>query len=136
MSNPVASSSNYKAAKIVSLVVALILIIGWPISMIVSWSSIVNSDCRLAYLIGDLGLVSPLFVASWIGLQKQAAWGPYLFLVAAGALSYDCLHFGIYLIKIGFLSLSPFLYAGLVSLILLVLIVLVRKTIISLLNSH
>jgi hypothetical protein len=135
MSNPIASS-DYKAARILSLIVALILIIGWPISMIVSWSSIINSDCRLAYLIGDLGLVSPLFVASWIGLQKQAAWGPYLFLVAAGALSYDCLHFGIYLIKIGFLSLSPFLYAGLVSLILLVLIVLVRKTIISLVNSH
>jgi hypothetical protein len=135
MSNPIASS-DYKAARIVSLIVALILIIGWPISMIVNWPSIINSDCRLAYLIGDLGLVSPLFVATWIGLQKQAAWGPYLFLVAAGALSYDCLHFGTYLIKIAFLSLSPFLYAGLVSLILLVLIVLARKTIISLLNSH
>jgi hypothetical protein len=135
MSNPIAST-DYKAARIVSLIVALILIIGWPISIIVNWSSIIDSDCRLAYLIGDLGLVSPLFVASWIGLHKQAAWGPYLFLVAAGALSYDCLHFGIYLIKIGFLSLSPFLYAGLVLLILLVLIVLVRKTIISLLNSH
>jgi hypothetical protein len=136
MVNSVASSSNYKAAKIVSLIVALTLIIGWPISIIVCWSSIVNSDCRLAYLIADLGLVSPLFVASWIGLQKQAAWGPYVFLVAAGALSYDALHFGIYLIKIGFLSLSPFLYAGLVSLILLVLILLVRKTIYSLLNAH
>src|SRR5579872_5536421 len=100
--------TNFKAAKIVSLVVALILLIGWPISMIISWSSIVNSDCRLAYLIGDLGLVSPLFVASWIGFQKQAGWGPYVFLLAAGALAYDCLHFGIYLIKIGFLSLSPF----------------------------
>ena len=128
--------TNFNAAKTVSLVVALILIIGWPISMIVSWSSIVNSDCRLAYLIGDLGLVSPLFVASWIGLQKNASWGPYVFLLAAGALAYDCLHFGIYLIKIGFLSLSPFLYAGLVALILIVLIVLAKRTIVSLVNAH
>jgi hypothetical protein len=135
MSNTIASS-DFKAARIVSMVVALILIIGWPISMIVNWPSIVNSDCRLAYLVGDLGLVSPLFVASWIGLQKQAGWGPYVFLVAAGALGYDSLHFGIYLIKIGFLSLSPFLYAGLVALILVVLIVLVRKTIRSLATAN
>jgi hypothetical protein len=134
--NNAAPSSGNKAATIFSLAVALLLIIGWPISMIVSWSSIVDSDCRLAYLIGDLGLVSPLFVASWIGLRKSASWGPLVFLVAAGTLSYDCLHFGIYLIKIKFLSISPFIYAGLVALILLVIFLLIRSTIRSLVNSQ
>jgi hypothetical protein len=134
MSNTPQSPSVYKRATLFSLLVALILIIGWPISMIISWSSIVNDDCRLAYMISDLGLVSPLFVASWIGLRSSATWGPLLFLVAIGALSYDVLHFGIYLIRMKFLDIPAIVYVALVAIILLIIFLLVRGIIRNLSN--
>jgi hypothetical protein len=94
--------------------------------MIISWSSIVNSESRLAYLICDLGLVSPLLVASWIQLKRSEPVGSILFFLGAGALSYDALHFGIFLIKIKFLSIPPFVYILLIFLILLVIFILVK----------
>lgn len=71
----------------ISFVIAGILIIGWPVSMMISWSSIVDSDARLGYLIADLGVVSPLFLASGIGLVKGRRWGSLIFL--AGDWSVD-----------------------------------------------
>jgi hypothetical protein len=131
--NPHVSNTD-KAATIFCLIIGLTLLIGWPVSMIVSWSSIVDNDCRVAYMIADLGLVSPLIVASWIGLRKSKPWGSMVFLLAVGALSYDTLHFGIFLIRIKFLGLSPVLYVALIFVILLVIFLLSKQRIRLLLN--
>ncbi|MDN3657857.1 hypothetical protein QWZ08_19550 [Ferruginibacter paludis] len=129
MINSISNSPGYRRVRLVCIGVAAILVIGWPISIIINWADIVNSDARLGYFIGDLGLVSPLLIVSWLTLKKSEPKGSMLFLVAAGALSYDALHFGIFLIKIKFLSVSPVLYALLIAVILFIILLLVKDRI-------
>jgi hypothetical protein len=134
MSTSAEKPDNKKLVTIICLLVSVILIVGWPISMIISWSSIIDDPARVGYVIGDLGLVSPLFVASWLGLKNSKPWGSPLFLVAAGALSYDILHFGVYLICIKFLAIPTIVYILLIAAILGLLFYLIRQRIIYLVS--
>jgi hypothetical protein len=70
----------------------------------------VESHARLGYLIGDVGLVAPLALASWYGLLEGRTWGVPVFLFTAGAFAYDILHFGIYLAQEEFLSAAPLVW--------------------------
>jgi hypothetical protein len=81
------------------LAVAILLPIGWVIAVIVSWDHIVDSHARLGYLIGDVGIVTPLCFATWYGLKHATEWARPVFMFTAGALVYDLVHFGVYLIQ-------------------------------------
>ena len=105
----------------VMLVTAAVLIIGWPIAICVNWEHIVTSHTRLGYLIADIGLVSPLCLLSWHGLKKARTWGPLVLLATLGALAYDAVHFGVYLIQEQFLSIPLIAYVALILLVLAVL---------------
>lgn len=82
------------------------LLIGWPIAAIVNWDHIVESHTRLGYLVGDVGIVAPLCIATWVGLRRKRRWGQSIFLLTAGALAYDLTHFGIYLVQEDFLDVG------------------------------
>lgn len=110
----------------VLFVVAVILIIGWPIAVIANWGHIVSSHARLGYLIGDSTIVIPLCLATWYGFRKDRIWAPLIFLVAAGAGAFDLLHFGIYLIQEEFLSIPTPIYIVVLLICLAVIILWVR----------
>jgi hypothetical protein len=93
-----------------ALVLAIILIVGWPVAAIVNWENIVSSHARLGYLVGDLGIVVPLGIAVWYGLRRQRPWGPLVFLFYDGAVAYDGIHFEIYLAQLGFLTIPLPIY--------------------------
>jgi hypothetical protein len=95
---------------------AVVLIVGWPIAAIVNWSDIVDSHARLGYLVGDLGLVVPLALASWIGLRRGRPWAPPILLLAIGATAYDAIHFFIYLAQLEFLSIPWPVYIAILAL--------------------
>jgi hypothetical protein len=82
------------------------LVIGWPIAAIVNWHHIVDSHTRLGYLVGDLGLVAPLCFATGLGLRRRRPWARLVFMLTSGALAYDLIHFGIYLVQEDFLSVG------------------------------
>lgn len=81
------------------LVTGIGLPIGWAVAAIVDWDHIVDSHARLGYLIGDIGLVTPLCFATWHGLRRARRWAPLVFMFTAGALAYDLVHFGVYLVQ-------------------------------------
>ena len=81
------------------LATAVLLPIGWLIAVIVSWDHIVDSHARLGYLIGDVGVVAPLCFATWHGLHRSLDWARPVFMFTAGALVYDLVHFGVYLVQ-------------------------------------
>jgi hypothetical protein len=81
------------------LATAILLPIGWVVAVIVSWDHIVDSHARLGYLIGDVGIVTPLCFATWYGLKHATEWARPVFMFTAGALVYDLVHFGVYLIQ-------------------------------------
>jgi hypothetical protein len=95
---------------------AVVLIVGWPIAAIVNWSDIVDSHARLGYLVGDLGLVVPLALASWAGLRAGRLWAPPILLLAIGATAYDAIHFFIYLAQLEFLSIPWPVYIAILAL--------------------
>jgi hypothetical protein len=95
---------------------AVVLIVGWPVAAIVNWSDIVDSHVRLGYLVGDLGLVVPLALASWIGLRGAQPWAPPILLLAIGATAYDAIHFFIYLAQLEFLSIPWPVYIAILAL--------------------
>lgn len=101
--------------------VAFLLGVGWPISALINWADIIHTPARLGYVIADMGLVLPLCILTYMGLQREAAWGPLVSLLAMGALAYDTVHFGVFLIKVQFLHLSPVVYLLLMATILYVL---------------
>ncbi len=101
-----------------------------------SWEHIVSSHTRLGYLIGDIGLVTPLCFAAWYGLTRGRAWGPLVFLILVGALAYDIVHFGIYLIQEEFLSIPTPIYIFLILLILGILYWLARWEVIALTSQE
>jgi hypothetical protein len=84
------------------LATAILLPIGWLVAVIVSWDHIVDSHARLGYLIGDVGIVTPLCFATWHGLRHARDWTRVVFMFTAGALVYDLVHFGVYLIQENF----------------------------------
>ena len=88
-------------------VVGALLLIGWPIACIANWHDVVHSHTRLGYLIGDVGLVTPLCFAAWQGLRTRAPWGPGVLLVAIGAGAYDTVHFVVFLVQEKFLLPGP-----------------------------
>jgi hypothetical protein len=102
--------------------VGAILLVGWPVAAIVNWEDIVNSHARLGYLIGDVGLVVPLAFATWYSLRHQAWWGPYTFLLLAGAGAFDSVHFAVYLWQTGAFGVPGYLY-GVAAAVALVVIV-------------
>jgi hypothetical protein len=81
------------------LATAILLPIGWLVAVIVSWDHIVDSHARLGYLIGDVGVVTPLCFATWYGLRHGRDWARPVFMFTAGALVYDLVHFGVYLVQ-------------------------------------
>jgi hypothetical protein len=81
------------------LATAILLPIGWVVAVIVSWDHIVDSHARLGYLIGDVGIVTPLCFATWYGLKHATEWARPVFMFTAGALVYDLVHFGVYLVQ-------------------------------------
>ena len=81
------------------LATAILLPIGWLVAVLVSWDHIVDSHARLGYLIGDVGLVTPLCFATWYGLRHARDWARVVFMFTAGALVYDLVHFGVYLVQ-------------------------------------
>src|SRR5436305_14725375 len=107
----------------------IVLIVGWAIAIIVSWNHILSSHARLGYLIGDVGLVAPLCFATWYGVTRQKSWGPLLFLLLDGAIAYDVVHFGIYLMQEGFLSIPVPIYIIVLLAILALQAVLARREI-------
>lgn len=106
--------------------IGVVLLVGWPIAVAVSWEHIVASHARLGYLIGDMGMVMPLCFLSWHGLVRGRAWGVPLVLITMGAQAFDVLHFGIYLIQERFLGIPTIVYLALMALILGVLAYLCR----------
>ena len=110
-----------------AFIIAGILIIGWPISIAINWKGIVDNDTRLGYLIADLGVVFPLFLISGIGLSRGRLFGSLLFLVAIGAVTYDSVHFTVYLIKIGYLSIPVYVYLLILAVFLVVFFILARQ---------
>ena len=119
-----------------SFAMGLILLVGWPIAIIINWSNIVNSDARLGYLICDIVLVMPLCFASWSGMKKKKLSGSLLFLITAGALLYDGVHFMIFLIKIKFLGISIPVYVLLIVFMVVVLYILARNQIKFILSTY
>jgi len=107
-------------------ITAMVLVLGWPVAIWANWEHIVSSHARLGYLIGDVGLVSPLCFAAWRGLLRDRLWGPTLFLVADGAMAYDVLHFAVYLIQEKFLSIPMPVYVILLLIVLGILYWLAR----------
>ncbi len=104
------------------LIVGIVLAVGWPVAIAVSWANIVSSHARLGYLFGDLTLVTPLAFIGWYGLTHSRAWGPKVFLLFAGAGAFDTLHFGIYLIQEKFLNIPALIYIALILVALAVLV--------------
>ena len=95
-------------------ILGVILLIGWPIAIVVSWDHIVSSHARLGYLIGDMGLVVPLCFATAYGVRRGANWLSPVLLFAAGATAYDAVHFFIYLAQEEFLGLPTAVYVVLI----------------------
>jgi hypothetical protein len=85
--------------KWVFLLTGIGLPIGWAIAALVDWDHIVDSHARLGYLIGDVGLVTPLCFATWHGLRRDLRWARPVFMFTLGALAYDLVHFGVYLVQ-------------------------------------
>ena len=108
-------------------VFGLILAIGWAISAALTWEHVVASHVRLGYLIADVGLVTPLLFLSWFGLTRARPWAPALFLILVGALAYDLVHFGVYLIQERFLSVPTPAYVLLMLALLALLAWLARR---------
>src|SRR5437773_1431313 len=107
--NPVSlSTSDIQAHRTrigwVMLGVATLLVIAWLITIMSNWHYIVSSSILLSYLLGDILLVVPLCVASWVGLKDGKDWGGLIFLITTGALAFNGLHFGVYLIQENILS--------------------------------
>ncbi len=101
--------------------VGMLLLLGWPVAIFINWENIVHSETRLGYLIGDVGLVTPLCFLSWCGLKNNKSYATVLFSLTAGALAYDVVHFGIFLIQIKFLSIPAYVYIILIAVILFIL---------------
>jgi hypothetical protein len=59
----------------------------------------VTRQPRLGYLIGDVGVVTPLCFATWHGLRHGRDWARPVFMFTAGALVYDLVHFGVHLVQ-------------------------------------
>lgn len=110
-----------RRTSLVFLITGLVLAIGWPISAWIDWNDIITSHTRLGYLIGDICLAVPLCLISYRGLQREAPWGPSVSLLAIGALAYDTIHFGIFLIQEQFLNIPLVVYLLLILGILYVL---------------
>lgn len=108
--SPADPRSHYLRIAWTAFVVGAILIVGWPIAAIVNWDDIVHSHARLGYLVGDVGLVVPLALATWQGLRTAAWWGSPVLLLLAGAGAYDLIHFAIYLWQIEAFGVPGFLY--------------------------
>jgi hypothetical protein len=101
----IAQSSEVRAGRLPGwvtwafLATAIGLPIGWGIAAIVNWDHIVDSHTRLGYLIGDIAIVTPLCFATWHGQRRRLWWATLVFMFTAGALAYDLVHFGIYLVQ-------------------------------------
>ncbi len=80
------------------LVMLALLAVGWAYGAITDWPAIADRPVRLAYIIGDFGLVIPLGVAGGVGLLKNARWAGSVFTLAVGALLFDVAHGVFYLI--------------------------------------
>src|SRR5262245_11934629 len=93
-----------------ALALAVILLVGWPVAAIVNWENIVASHARLGYLVGDIGIVVPLCIASWFGFRHDRLWAPFVFLFLDGAAAYDGLHFEIYLAQLEYLAIPLAIY--------------------------
>ena len=87
--------------------VALVLAVGWPVAAAIDWDSIADSHARLGYVVCDFCIVIPLGFLTWYGLLHGKAWGRLTFLVVAGAMAFDLLHFSVYLSQIEFVGLPP-----------------------------
>jgi hypothetical protein len=85
------------------LALGILLPIGWLIACLVNWDNVVHSHIRLGYLIGDVGLVTPLSLVAAIALLRNRPFGPPVLLLAVGALAYDVVHFCVFLVQERFL---------------------------------
>ena len=97
----------------------ILLPIGWLVAAIASWDHIVDSHARLGYLIGDVGMVTPLCLPPGRGSGGRGLEPPVL-MFTAGALVYDLVHFGVYLVQEDFTGAGwawEFLCAALVALL-------------------
>ena len=108
------------------------MVAGWAVAIMISWNHIVTSHARLGYLISDLGLAVPLCVAAGLAAVNERPNAGPLTLVCVGALAYDGLHFGVYLIQEQFLGIPTPVYLGLIGLTLLILGVIARRAFASL----
>jgi len=106
-----------------------ILILGWPVAIWANWEDIVSSESRLGYLISDILLVTPLCFAGWLGIIKGKSWGSLISLLAFGALAYDGLHFGIFLIQVKFLNIPAIIYLILIIIVMVVIYILSKNLI-------
>jgi hypothetical protein len=77
----------------------VLLPIGWLIACLRNWHDVVHHHPRLGFLIGDVGMVTPLSLVTGIWLLRRRPLGPPILLVTIGALAYDVVVFCVFLVQ-------------------------------------
>src|SRR5438034_480428 len=96
------------------LAVAALIAVALAVALVRDGQALVSTPNLLGYLLSDVLLVIPLCVASWIGLIRGQAWGGPVFLVTTGALAFQVLHLGVFLIPQKLFPLPLPIYGGMV----------------------
>jgi len=96
------------------LAVAALIAVALAVALVRYGLALVSTPNLLGYLLSVVLLVIPLCVASWIGLIRGQAWGGPVFLVTTGALAFQVLHLGVFLIPQKLFPLPLPIYGGMV----------------------